>query len=529
MPILSSRFLQQLDDDSRSTHWLILLLVFSIGLALRIYAWYFGHAYHYTAINDELVAYEYALRFLAGDSNTYYLAQPLFSGGHAPGPLWTLYTALLLKLGAGSMHYALLWMTLINASVIILIYLFSRWFVLPRYALLISLVYATAPWTIYYSLGYWNPIPLDLIGILLFMSLWKTITANQSKYVFFVCLFGASIPQFHMIGLFYYPAIIWLLLLHSRQINQKWLLLGILAGFSLYLPYLIGDYLHDWSNTRLIFNDPGRRFSFSVLKIMTAPATVLSSVPSPWISEDAKDLFAYGDRFYLTYIVLVIITAISFFMSFVYLVYFIRQGKNSLRYLFNRHCEPVSKTIRDRFISILLLVPPLLFLITGHNYASRYTILIFPLLFLLVGIYFSQIHSARVVRLSSAYATGILVFNIYLVLTIFYQQNDLFNSPSQFMPSFKQLEKHRQALYRDLPAHSGISLRLADEYQNCDERERKTAYTLVHYIDLYNRYVAGDTPKELRKYVLFPSRSAAQLQSEYIVYRNNGIIIAAIP
>lgn len=239
----------KLDNPRSKAHINALILIMISGLALRLYSLVVGQAYHYSAMNDEIGGLHYALRLLAGDSQALYLGQPHFAGAQLPGPFWTLFLAGAYTLGGRTVEGAALVMLLLNTAVIYLVYRLARHFLTPQFALFTALIYAVSAWPVYYSAGIWTPLTLPLLGSLLLLALWQTSTTNQSRAIFWVCLLSAFTPQFHMIGVFYLPAVLLILSLCSARLNRKWLALGMVAGLLVYLPYLVGDALNGWENT----------------------------------------------------------------------------------------------------------------------------------------------------------------------------------------------------------------------------------------------------------------------------------------
>jgi hypothetical protein len=127
-----------------------------------------------------------------------------------------------------------------------------------------------------------------------------------------------------MVGLFYVPAIVLLLLIMPTRLNTKWLAGGIIAGAAVYLPYLIGEIQHDWDNTRRILVS-NQELSFSVLKIVSAPVTVLSSVPARWTGS-FDELKRLGDTYFGSYIVLIGFSLVSAANGMTYLGSFLKSN-----------------------------------------------------------------------------------------------------------------------------------------------------------------------------------------------------------
>ena len=203
-----------LDDSTSCKSRLTLVGIVLAGVLLRFYSLYVGQAYTYFAINDEVTALQYALGLLAGDPHMLYLGSPALNQGHVPGPLWTLLVAILYIIGGSSAEGAVFGMIVLNSVAIYLVYRLGRAMLPNRYALLSGLLFSLSPWAIYYAGGLYNPIPLALLGALLFLSLWHSTQQDHSRMIFWLCVIAAAIPQFHMIGIFYVPVI--LLLLYLR-------------------------------------------------------------------------------------------------------------------------------------------------------------------------------------------------------------------------------------------------------------------------------------------------------------------------
>ena len=526
MPTSIQQYIEQLHDTKSRASLISLVIIVLAGFLLRYYLFDVGHAYHYLAINDEISAYEFAMRFLAGDSTTYYLGQPDFAGGKAPGPYFTLFWIAFYELGGQSPQGALFVILILNSALILLIYWLARCFLDNRYALLTALLFATAPWTIYYAVGLWNPMPLAILGAFLFISLWKTVTTPDSKAIFWVWIILALIPQFHMIGIFYAPAVFLVLYTLSEKLNRPWFVLGLLTGIGLYLPYLIGDGLNNWQNTRAILaGQEGDGFSFSVLKILTAPATVLSNLPSRWSGPEFSSYIVYGDRYFGSYIVLIIVNLLSILFS-LYIVYsfltdfvrLLKVNKFSLRQSFNEDKCTV-------FIGMMGFVPLILFLFTGHNYATRYTIIIFPLLFILFSIRLRTLNLKFTNNLINIFVVLTITVNIFISVTFFNHTAGQFEAKQQFMPSFKILEEINFALEEKLTGTPSITL--AETPKSLSELNRTLLTALPSYINIQQKYQKRDTNQKIIPLKLFRDLGEnPEILQKDIVYRDNGIILS---
>lgn len=502
----------------------LLALIVLVGLALRLAAVCYAQGYHHFMINDEVNALRYVLAWLAGDEQARYLAQPAFNNGNLPGPLWTLFGVALFKLGGGTAEGTLYAMAVVNSLIVLPVYLLARQLLEPSMALLTAAIYALAPWTIYYSYSLYNPVPLDLIGVLLFLALWQSLSQPRTRHVFWVPFWCAVIPQFHMIGLFVFPAVLLVLLSTWRTLNWRWLGLGIVAGILLYVPYLAGDMQNNWSNLQAMASGgEAREYSASVLKIITAPATVLSSVPAGWTGDGIEPIRSFAGQWFGHLAVLVILAGWTLGHSFIFLFYLLRRtGKELWRQRFN----PAGLLQADRpggFIGLLVVVPLLLFLLTGHNFSTRYAIVLFPLLFLLPGLFLQQRSRPGVKNYWAIALVLTGVFNFYLLGSYYAHQQQRFAGGETFMPSFRVLENIRQTLQADAGKQTPFEVVVSPHLQQTlSSFEYKLVYTIHQYTDNWQTYrqdrqgVAAVT-YEITDNNKHPSTSG--------VYDHNGILI----
>jgi len=447
---LLPRLLPGLNDQRSLNHRYALFAILLAGFGLRWYALYAGHGYIYFAIKDEIQALRYALDFLSGDPATWYLGQPALNQGRIPGPLWAMFVALIYKLGGSRVEGMFLIMAVINSLVVYPVYRLALKFLNPQYALLAGLCYALAPWAIYYSVGIYNPMLLGMLGALLFLALWNTLETDNSRTVFWVMLLCAAIPQVHMIGIFYYPAILLLLIFSPARLNRYWLLAGVLAGVTLYIPYLVGEITHHWSNLHNVLAST-EKLSSGVLKILTIPIGMLTNHPGEWPGYHSKELLAYANHWFGSYLVLLLINVISLILALWFVAGLIKRFIAGLRASRFRYREALARHRAEVFLGTLLLLPLLCYLLTGKAYATRYSIIIFPLLFLLPAWFLANCNKA-VLKRNLAYTLAfMLACNVYVVLSFYTDLNRQLRNGAQFMPAFYKLE----ALYGALRSYAG--------------------------------------------------------------------------
>jgi len=512
-----------LDNPKSAFHLFVLIGCFALGTWLRYYGYWAGESFHIFAINDEVSAFRVAMQFLAGEEHALYLGQPNFSEGHAPGPAWTLFWVGLLKLGAGSIDRALLYLALLNSFLILLVYIFARQVLNPRYALFSCFLFAISPWPVYYALGLWNPIPLALLGVLLFISLWRVIQVEHSFAIFWVCILSAILPHFHMIGVFYYPAILLLLYLSPVKLNRGWLMAGIVAGLLIYAPYFIGEIEHDWSNTRLILSgDEG--FTFSVLKVISGPVTVLSNHPGRWLGDGLEGLFEFGGKWFGSRYVLLGVNVISLLLSLTIVIKFANYFFGLCRRHGKHPRQMLEKYQASSFIGILLFLPLMLFVLTGHNYSTRYAILIFPLLFVLPAMYVQEGGISWFKKFYLASLPVMSIFSIYLLVTFFTHLSNQAKGEDYFINSFRAMELIRLSLENHAGENTQIKI-VVDEYtMQAPERLRISTIATADYIGVYENYIKKKN-RVKEKHYLIRYRNDATVGSSAIAYKGKGIVI----
>ncbi|MBI3561223.1 MAG: glycosyltransferase family 39 protein [Gammaproteobacteria bacterium] len=524
---LSASFSSTTFDNPHAVRYQLSLAgILLAGLALRMYAALVGEGYHYFAIGDEILGYEYALGFLHGDSFAYYLQQPTFAGGQSPGPTWTLIWVGLLKLGGGSVHRAIAWMAVFNSLGVFLVYRLARQFLQPRFALLACLLFALGPWPVYHSAGIWNPMTLVVVGCGLFLSLWRVTRAPDSKWIVLVCFIAIVLPQFHMIGLFYLPAVAFMLWISPARLHRAGFIVGSVLGMAMYLPYLIGEFTHGWSNTKHILagNDP---FTFGVFKIISAPLTVLSNFPGRWVSDDLPETIDFATQWFGSSALLLTLNLLSFLVAIVSLVFFfthfaraIKSARGSLRAAFAQQPAVI-------YIGLMLLLPVLLFTLTGHNFSTRYTVLTYPLLFLLPA-YFIQHATPNGWRRFVVYVLPLnLVAGIYLCIAFYTHVNHLINNGTYLACSFHKLESLRAIIKTHAGDNAWVQI---DNSRYGDhaaiDKEYIGGNALMQYFKVYEKYLGHPgAPPAITKTYRVDHDTHPEINPQRIAYRGNGVII----
>lgn len=522
-----TKLYEQLDNPSSKLHLSLLTATLAVGCLLRFYAYWAGESFHIFAINDEVSAFRVAMQFLAGEERAFYIGQPNFSEGHAPGPVWTLFWIAMYKLGLGVVDSALFYVALLNSLLVGLFYLFARQLLKPGYALLSCFLFAISPWPVYYSTGLYNPIPLAFFGTLLFMSLWRVTQIENSYAIFWVCILSAMLPHFHMIGVFYYPAILLILYLSPAKLNRGWFVAGMVAGLLIYMPYFIGEMQHDWENTRLILSGKDD-FTFGVIKVISGPVTVLSNHPGRWLGDGLEGLFELGDSWFGSRYVLLAVNLLSLLLSLVIVIWFARHFVSLLR----RHVKHPRTMLENypvsSFVGILLILPLLLFVLTGHNYSTRYAILISPLLFVLPALYLELAEPGRIKRFYLGSLPFMSVFSLYLLLAFFTHLSNQAEGNDYFINSFNKMELIREKVKQHAGKDARIKIEVDEYTMQAQERLRIATVATANYVAVYENYIEVKK-KSKEKHYIIRYRKDVTAEPSAVAYAGNAIVVYYTP
>ena len=106
---------------------------------------------------------------------------------------------------------------------------------------------------------------------------------------------------------------------------MRWFVIGIIAGLVLYLPYMIGDYLHGWQNTKAMLHGE-KHFSLGILKIITIPIAMLANHPGQWAGPAFTDFKVFANQYFGSYIVLTVINLISIVLAATFIFSLLRKA-----------------------------------------------------------------------------------------------------------------------------------------------------------------------------------------------------------
>ena len=134
-------------EMSQRTKIAFLIGIMCLGFLLRLVGLYWGQAYHYAAMGDEMLAYRVAIDLDAGQERALYIGQPNFKTGKLPGPMWALFWLVGLKIGS-SPETVCLMMIVLQTCVIYFVYRLAENIFGPEYSLWAAVFFATSPWPV---------------------------------------------------------------------------------------------------------------------------------------------------------------------------------------------------------------------------------------------------------------------------------------------------------------------------------------------------------------------------------------------
>lgn len=505
----------------------ILLVILVVGMLLRLSGLYWGHTYARFMNGDSLVAIEQAMKFKRGDEAAQYLGQPVFnSQSNLPGPLWTIACAVAIDL-SGSPSAAPLPLMLFNLSAVLITARLASELFGRNHGLWAALFAATLPWTVFYSLGLYNPVVMAVVGGLLYLALWRVFTRERSAFSFWIAPVMLGSLQIHMSIMMLLPAVVILLLLSPRRINWPLLFAGVFIGLLLYIPYISGEMMNEWRNTLGMVSGE-RSFKFSALKAITAPVNILGGVIGRMFHETEAYL-SFGDAAFLSRYLLLLLTLVSGVLGLIYFFAAAREAFAAFRKS-RAHSRPFVETDPGMvFFSVLLFVSLMASMLSGRGFHSRYTIVLFPLLMICPAIFIVRWLPVITMRWRRWAMIGIsvsFIFHLYLVPAFYAYQGEWIRGSPYPVCSHRQLEEIYDAMRAVTPAEYRIGVdTLRFLRQGTPDRWDHSAAGFIPVMCSIKDDARGLSPVDPAKIFRLVSTRREQVEADNAVYNANGIAL----
>jgi len=428
----NNKILQNVDkifEKIEKNHKLILLIIITLGFAIRLYAVLVGFgSNHYSKI-DELEAYEWA-------SQLRYYGHPRFFT-YIPGFYLTAIANLLLLQGGSVRWFYFFWVLLGTFTVYLFYWLTKKLFTnrsssknpgsnltdfkeenysisypgnndiinnikYPEtFALLVALIYAIFPWPVKFSVSYWNPHFIIPLVTLMLGYLYDVITVRNSKNITGLILTIALMPFFHMIIIYALPVIVIFLFIRSSfflnflnkicknkkgmrydfipvKINFKYFLIGFFLSILIWIPFLYCDYKNGFFILKsYLKGGVSTSFKPEMLKILVNPVLITTNEISRFTGHfffEYQNFLKKAYGIWFLGLIPVLASIILSILSFIYGFSFF-----NIKSLFEKKIDSLNYLLA-------YLVGCLFFhILSMQAHEDRYTIIFFPISFILLA------------------------------------------------------------------------------------------------------------------------------------------------
>ncbi len=202
-------------------------------------------------------------------------------GGFYLGPVYYWMAAPFLALSRFDPVGPSIMVAIVGVATVLLLYKFLKETVGFYPAILVSLLYATAPLIVRYSRSSWNPNPLPFFALLIMYSIYKAKIKNELKYFLLAgASFGVAI-QLHYLSVVFIPIIVIIVALNfNLKSIVKTIIFSILGTFITLLPFFLFELKHNFPNFKTIFEFVTRPSthgykSFNFLELIATSGNVL--------------------------------------------------------------------------------------------------------------------------------------------------------------------------------------------------------------------------------------------------------------
>jgi hypothetical protein len=371
---------------------------------------------------------------------------------------------------------------------------------------------------------------MSFLSALLFLALWGATQVDRSRSIFWVPVLLLVMPQVHMSGLMLIPAVLVVMLLSPVRLNVNWLVGGVAAGLALYLPYVRGEIATGWQNTNGMF-EGGASSSWNALKALSAPLSFLTNWAPEW-GRNRGDYQELGRACFGSFGVLLAVNLFSVLVAGFLMVGCSLEIGKALRGFWAAPRQAYARTPGILFLAILFVVPLIFALVSRKAFHTRYGIVLLPVMLPLAAVAIVRWLAAP--RIAPAFRTAVVatcVANVWLVLSMYYQQGRQITSGPHFIPSYRKLETIYQSLKARAPVNDLVQVDAADFLQDLavPEHVRHDAILLSAYVWVREKQCGVN----LNSARCAPYRLCREAQVKpgdpSLVYHGNGIALVSSP
>lgn len=491
---------ENIDDLAKKiekNYKLILFIIIILGFFLRFYAVFIGlGSNHYSKI-DELEAY------IWGQQLRYYGHPRFFT--YIPGPYLSLIAFLLVKIfnTVASLYY--FWVILGTFSIYLIFWLSKKIFSynystvdkvndtssIIKYpiflSLLITLIFAMFPWSIKFTVSYWNPHFIIILSTLLIGYLFDVLTKDKTKNIFGLVVSIAVMPFFHMIIIYAIPVVLLMIIFKKRikTINYPYLIFGLIISFIIWTPFFIFD-----KNTNFfilnsyLHHDSILRFRPETLKMIVNPFLIITLDISRFTGHYFFEYQYFLNRAYGFFLIglipifsSIILAIYSFFLSF---------KSFSIKSFLKKNINPIN------FILLYMIGILFFHLLSLQVHEDRYTVIFFAIPYIILGYgFYNILFNLKDKR--KAYKQTLLILLIiclvlspYINISLFYQERyPNFNNKVRLIPSLIYYEKIKYFVFNDFMKNQNID-EDAKGYINFVDFDKNIGLPKFHSLFDYN-------------------------------------------
>lgn len=422
---------------------ILILFILIFGILIRIYSIELGYASNHFSKIDEVDAYEYGVNLF------YFSHQRVLFRNPGPYQNLIVYLLIKVFNSVKALNYFMILVYIISFFLLRkLCFTFFSNFDSEKgkiIGLFSILFYSFSPWCVKYSNSFWNPYFVIPIITWFYISLYNFLYNGKEREIFGVILSLAIMPFFHMIVIFCVATLFILIILRiikpdlfysnleqvpKLKFNLLYFIFAIFISIIIYLPMLYMDYKNDFFLIKnylfflfrnsdaltyakmldgINFNSKGFTYVFhpEVFKIFSNPIIVMTNEISRFTGHTFNEYKYFLNRAFLFYPIGFLFILPSFILVLVSYYYFFKdfflflrrnkiksnENKNKRNYknIKNITINEFDKNILDKdikikvFISSIILINIILFILSGFPHEERFTVIWFPLLIIIIS------------------------------------------------------------------------------------------------------------------------------------------------
>lgn len=266
--------------------------------------------------------------------------------------------------------------TVLNILAIFLFFMFVKRYFGSIAAFISSLFFIVSPIMISFSRTPWHSSMMTPFIILYYYCLFDLIINNNSVNFIALLILWGLLFQLHFIAIFILPAFFISIIIFKPQIYLRYIIVGIIALCSLFLPYLLYEISHNFVNTKLILeaflsaNGSGKMVE--IINLHTINFFFRSLFPG--LKDYLEDYSGWLGQYYLFYLLMLIGALNLTLFSFGIFSYIKQRSKE--------------KTLLLLSIFMPILIMSFLNFDKLNGLKIRYFSIIFPLLYIIMSLGF---------------------------------------------------------------------------------------------------------------------------------------------